>query len=72
MDSISNFYHNYRLNFKSNCPERHAEAAIPGGDDETDGRGEGGDGGAADGDAEESGGDWEGSLMENTLNTQLC
>ena len=57
---------------KSTCPERHPEAAVLGGDDAIDGRGEGCDRRAADGDAEESGGDWEGSLMENTLNTQLC
>ena len=41
---------------KSTCPERHPEAAVLGGDDEIDGRGEGGDRRAADGDAEESGG----------------
>ena len=54
---------------KSTCTERHPEAALLGGDDEIDGRGEGGHRRAADGDAEESGGDWEGSLMENTLNS---
>ena len=42
---------------KSTCPERHPEAAVLGGDDEIDGRGEGGDRRAADGDAEESGGE---------------
>ena len=41
---------------KLTCPERHPEAAVLGGDDEIDGRGEGGDRRAADGDAEESGG----------------
>ena len=42
--------------FNSTCPERLAKAAVPGGDNKADGRGEGGDRGAADGDAQESGG----------------
>ena len=53
---MKKFHSRILTTLKLICTERDAEAAILGGDDETDGRGEGGDGGAADGNAEESGG----------------